>query len=132
MKHLLALCACNQYIFANSKNKPLPFHNKSTWQPPPQPPVALESYLESAKYETASITFCSVGDNLSARQRQALKPLRTNREVKRKKADKLGTTTVIMDTTQKIQEGRQQVSNENFYKPLTHNKYKRSFYKRAY
>ena len=34
-----------------------------------------------------------------------------------KKADK-GTTTVIMDTRQKIQEGLEQVSNENFYKAL--------------
>ena len=29
-----------------------------------------------------------------------------------------GTTTVIMDTRQKIQEGLEQVSNENFYNPL--------------
>ena len=61
------------YIFANSKSKPHPFHVKSTWQPPPQPSVALESYLERTEYEIASITFSPVSDNLSAKQRQALK-----------------------------------------------------------
>ena len=107
-----------QYSFANSKSKPHSFHVKSTWQTPPQPSVASESYLERTKYEIASITFFLLRDNLSAKQRQALKPLRTNSEVNLKKADK-GTTTVIMDTKQKIQEGLQQVSKKNFYKPLT-------------
>ena len=107
-----------QYMFANSKSKPHPFHVKSIWHPPPQPSVALESYLERTKYENASITFSSGRDNLSAKQRQALKTLRTNSEVNLKKADK-GTTTVIMNTKRKIQEGLQQVSNEHFYKPLT-------------
>ena len=47
---------------------------------------------------------------ISAQQREALKTLRANK----------GITTVIMDTRQKVQEGLQQVSNENFYKPLKH------------
>ena len=136
MKHLHALIACNQYIFANSKSKPHPFHDKSTWQQPPQPPVALESYLESTKYDIASITFSSVRDNLSTRQRQALKTLRTNSEVTPKKADK-GTTTVIMDTKQKTQDGLQYSKSltripTNLLLDLIHNKYKRSFHKRAY
>ena len=80
-----------QYIFANSKSKPHQFHVKSNWQPPPQPSVALESYLERTKYEIASITFSPVRDNLSAKQRQALKTLRTNSEVNLQKSDK-GTT----------------------------------------
>ena len=106
-----------QYIFADSAGKPHPFHVKSNWQPPPQPSVALESYLERTKFEIASITFSNEKDNLSARQREALKTLSANKEINLKKADK-GTTTVIMDTKQKIQEGLEQVSNENFYKPL--------------
>ena len=44
-----------QYIFANSKSKPHPFHVRSTWQPPPKPSVALESYLERTKYEIANL-----------------------------------------------------------------------------
>ena len=43
--------------------------------------------------------------NLSANQKRALKTLKTNSEINLKKADK-GTTTVVMDTTQKIEEGR--------------------------
>ena len=69
------------------------------------------------KFEIASITFSNEKDNLSAQQREALKILSANKEINLKKADK-GTTTVIMDTKQKTQEGLEQVSNENFYKPL--------------
>ena len=90
---------------------------KKSWQPPPQPSVALESYLERTKFEIASITFSNEKDDLSARQREALKTLSANKEINLKKEDK-GTTTVIMDTRQKIQEGLEQVSNEDFYKPL--------------
>ena len=43
--------------------------------------------------------------------------LKRNSEINFKKADK-GTTTVIMDTTQKIEEGLQQLSDDKFYKPL--------------
>ena len=93
-----------------------PWHTLSE-QPPPQQSVALESYFERTKFGTASITFSNEKDNLSARKREALKTLSANKEINLKKADK-GITTVIMNTTQKIQEGLQQVSNENFYKPL--------------
>ena len=79
--------------------------------------MALESYLERTKFEIASITFSNEKDDLSARQREALKTLSANKEINLKKEDK-GTTTVIMDTRQKIQEGLEQVSNEDFYKPL--------------
>ena len=79
--------------------------------------MALESYLEHTKFEIAFITFSNEKDNPSAQQREALKTLSTNKEINLKNADK-GTTTVIMDTAQKIQEGLEQVSNENFYKPL--------------
>ena len=54
-----------QYIFAYSAGKPRPFHVKSSWQPPPQPSVALESYIWNAKnlrlppslFQTKTITF---------------------------------------------------------------------------
>ena len=79
--------------------------------------MALETYLERTKFEIASITFLKEKENLSARQREALKTLSANKEIILKKADK-GTTAVIMDTRQKIQEPLGQVSKENFYKPL--------------
>ena len=46
-----------QFIFADSTGKPHPFHVKSNWQPPPQPSVALECYLERTKFEIARIPF---------------------------------------------------------------------------
>ena len=80
--------------------------------------MALENYLEQTKLEIANITFTDVKDNLSVKnQRRALKTLKTNSEINLKKADK-GTTTVVMNTNQKIDEGLGQVSNEKFYKPL--------------
>ena len=69
-----------QYIFADSAGNPYPFHVKSNWQPPQQPLVALESYLERTKFEIASITFSNEKDNLSARQRKALKTQREQRD----------------------------------------------------
>ena len=79
--------------------------------------MALENYLEQTKLEIANITFTNVKDNLSANQRVALKTLKSNSEVNLKKANK-GSTTVVMDTTQKIEEGLEQVSDKRFYKPL--------------
>ena len=80
--------------------------------------MPLENYLiEQTKLEIAYITFTDVKDNLSANQRRALKTLKTNSEINLQKADK-GTTTVVMNTPQKIEEGLEQVSNEKFYKPL--------------
>ena len=71
---------CLQYIFADSAGKPHPFNVKSNWQPLPQPSVVLEGYLERTKFEIASITFSKEKDNLSARQREALKTLSANKE----------------------------------------------------
>ena len=106
-----------KYTFAKSKSNPHPFHVKSSWQPPPQQSVALENYLERTKLEIASLVFSDTKNNLTAKQRQTLKALNANSDINLKKADK-GTTTVVMDTTNKIQEGYEQVSNEKFYKPL--------------
>lgn len=46
-----------------------------------------------------------------------MRTLSANNEIKLKRVDK-DTTTVIMDTGQKIQESLEKVSNDNFYKPL--------------
>lgn len=43
--------------------------------------------------------------------------LKCNSKINLKKADK-GTTTSILDTAQKMDEGLQQLSNDTFYKPL--------------
>lgn len=46
-----------QYIYHDKKTEPHPFHVKSSWIPPAQPSVALESYLEEVKLQLAEITF---------------------------------------------------------------------------
>ena len=78
--------------------------------------MALENYLEQTKLEIANINFSHVKDNLSAKERQALKTLKNNIELNLKKADK-GTTTDVMDTPQKIEGGLEQVSDDKFHKP---------------
>ena len=44
-----------QYIYHGEDKEPHPFHVKSTWNPPVQPSVALESYLEEVKIQLAEI-----------------------------------------------------------------------------
>ena len=39
-----------KFLFADCNSKPHLFHVKSNWQPPPQPSVALENYLERTRY----------------------------------------------------------------------------------
>ena len=39
-----------QYIFHGEENEPHPFHIKSDWEPPVQPSVALETFLEEVNY----------------------------------------------------------------------------------
>ena len=98
-----------KFLFAARNSKPHPFHVKSNWQPPPQPSVALENYLERTKYEIATTSFCDTQDNLSAKEREALKKLRANTKVNIKKADK-GNTTVTV--------GSYQVYDTTYYTPL--------------
>ena len=95
-----------------------PFRVKSTWQPPVQNSVALKKYLEETKLEIASAIFRTQIDNISANERNAISALKRNSKMTLKKADKR-TTTVILDTAHKIDEGLQQLSNDKFYKPLS-------------
>ena len=77
---------------------------ESTWQPPVQNLVALENYLEGTKLELAPAVFRPQMDNISANERNAMGALKRNSKINLKKADK-GTTAVILDTAQKIDEG---------------------------
>ena len=44
-----------RYIFHNKEKKQHPFQVKSDWEPPVQPSVALETYLEEVKVQLAEI-----------------------------------------------------------------------------
>lgn len=97
-----------QYIFHGNHEGKHPFHVKSNWIPPVQPSVALESYLENVKVRLAEITTQKPKYNLSRKEHIA---------INLKKADK-GSTTVILNVTDKLQEGLVQLNNRDQYLPL--------------
>ena len=50
-----------QYIFHGKNEEPHPFHVKSNWEPPVQPSVALESYLERVTFQLAkAVAFANI------------------------------------------------------------------------
>ena len=71
-----------------SQNEPHPFHVKWDWEPPVQPSVALETFLEEVKLELTSIEFDKPKNNISTGERQALKELSRNKSIILKKSDK--------------------------------------------
>ena len=105
------------YIFQGENNKPHPYHVKSTWEPPIQQSVALESYLEEVKIELAEIEIKKPKNNLPPAERGVLRALKRDTEINLKKADK-GTTTVVMNTQDKIKEGQTLLDNKDNCRPL--------------
>ena len=101
-----------------SQNEPHPFHVKSDWEPPVQPSVVLETFLEEVQLELASIEFIDKPtDNISTGERQALKELSRNKSIILKKSDK-GNTTVLMSRQDKLNEGQVLLNDSNNYRPL--------------
>ena len=50
-----------QYVFHGKNEEPHPFHVKSNWEPPVQPSVALESYLERVTFQLAkAVAFANI------------------------------------------------------------------------
>lgn len=96
-----------KYIF-HGKNKSIhPFHVKLNWQLPLQPSATLEHYLEEVKLQIVEITRPNC--KLSHKGWKALNALKRNKDLNFKKADK-GTTLVVMDENDKIQEGQIQIN----------------------
>ena len=58
-----------KYIFHGQDKEPHPFHVKSHWEPPVQPSVALENYLEGVKTELAEIKLSKPKQNLPQKER---------------------------------------------------------------
>ena len=104
-------------IFHGKNEEHHPFHVKSNWEPPVQPSVALESYLERVKFQLAEIQISKPKNNLPPAERKALKDLKNNTEINIKKADK-GTTSVFMSLADKKTEGQIQLDNIEHYRPL--------------
>ena len=79
-----------RYIFHNRDKEQHPFHVKSDWEPPVQPSVALETYLEEVKGQLAEIALFKARNNLPSEERKAIKDLRSNSDIVIKKADREG------------------------------------------
>ena len=67
--------------------------------------------------DLAEIKITKPKRNLSRNERKALNEMKQNKEINLKKADK-GSTTVVMNTIDKIQEGQIQINDQNNYRPL--------------
>ena len=106
-----------RYIFHGNDKEPHPFHVKSNWIPPVQPSIALERYLENIKLSLAEIEITKPKHNLSYNEHKAVKELQNNTAINLKRADK-GTTTVILNKRDKIQEAQVQLDNRDHYRPL--------------
>ena len=74
-----------QYIFHREDNEPHPFHVKSTWVPPIQPSIAVESYLAEVKIQLAEIKITKPKNNLPLVEHEALKSLKHDTEINLKK-----------------------------------------------
>lgn len=105
-------------IIFHGQNKSIhPFYVKSNWEPPVQPSVTLETYLEEVKQQIVEIKITRQKPNLSHKERKALNVLQQSKDLNFKKADK-GSTLVVMDKNDKIQEGQVQINDLDNYKPL--------------
>ena len=92
-------------MYHGENNEPHPFHVKSNWNPPVQPSVTLENYLEEVKSQLAEIEIAKPKNNLPYNELKAIKELKNNPEVNIKKADK-------------IAEGQIQLNDDKNYRPL--------------
>ena len=61
-----------KYIFHGQNKSIRPFYVKSNWEPPVQPSVTLETYLEEVKQQIAEIKITRPKPNLSRKERKAL------------------------------------------------------------
>ena len=71
-----------RYIFHGQEKEPHPFHVKSTWKPPIQPSIALESYLEEVKVKLVETKLTKPKNNLPPAEQRALKALKQDNEIK--------------------------------------------------
>ena len=103
-----------QFIYHGKDKNIHPFYVKSNWEPPVQQSVTLESYLEENKIQLAHKPITKAIPNLPLNERKAITELKNNAEINVTKADK-GTTTVIVNTLDKTQEGQTLLDNGNNY-----------------
>ena len=94
------------------------FVHKSDWVPPDSKiPAAVKNTLVDIETELHSLETVREKQNLTHREREALRSLSQNSNIVIKPADK-GSATVIMDKTAYLAEGYRQLSKENHYRKL--------------
>ena len=110
-------CALN-ICFTEKKWDVHPFYIKCDWNRLVQPSVAFKTYLEEVKSQLAEMKITKPKNNLSCKEHEALTELKQNKDINLKKADK-GSTTVVMNKTDKIREGQIQIDDKQNYRPLS-------------
>ena len=94
-----------------------PLRPKGTWTPPPHRDPALDTFLDAVEHDLFNVTPAPVRDNLTTRERDALKRLRRRTDIVIKSADK-GSGVVVMDRNWYIDECSRQLNDSKFYKTL--------------
>ena len=104
-----------KYIFHGQNKTIHPLYVKSNWEPPLQPSAKLENYTEEEKIQITELKISRPKHNLSRKEPKAVNALKLNKNRNFKKADR-GTTLVVMNKIDEIQEGPVQINNPNNYK----------------
>ena len=106
------------FIFKNHNQKPIPFRQKSNYEPPVSTNRRIEDYVHALKIETTKLwPHKTISHNLSLQERQALRDLSRNKDLVIKKADK-GSTIVILDKKDYMTKGFKHLSDLDTYKKL--------------
>ena len=93
------------------------FKNKSTWVPE-NTPMMIDCLISVDELCLAKTKIkAPLKQNLTKKERLGIKELAMNRDIVIKKADK-GSCVVIMNTTDYLEEGYSQLSNEKFYRKV--------------
>jgi len=94
-----------------------PFHAKSTCTPPRHRDTALNAFITAVEREILNLTPKPIRDNLTTREKDALKQPRQRTDIIIKAADK-GAGTVIMDRDWYINECLRQLNDTKFCRRL--------------
>ena len=106
-----------KYEFQQSKPKKRKFKPQSNYIPPPSTNNCLEDYIYALKIEATKLKPHKTKNNLSQRQRIALRKLKQRKDIIIKKADK-GSTVVIQDRQEYIETGLEHLSDRDTYNEL--------------
>ena len=108
------------YHFRNSKKNfpPEKFIHKSNWVPSDKniPPVVLET-IQNINNDLSNLHISKENHNMSVSELSALKALKNNPDIIMKPADK-GSSVVIMDRSDYINEGYRQLNDTKYYQRI--------------